>query len=539
MKYCKQSVNSCKNAPFDWVRRNRRLKNDRLCAIIPTIGRDIALLILILNKKGSFAELALFIENHYEKFYATRIIDMEKREQYKRMLMFCTSVVLLVLMTGAFAYIWFAHYADHEVIGIDFYHRGNYVVIVLYAVILLLFCKLFGALKIGRMRAFEGIVSQGLAVLSTNIFAYLQLCLIGNWRFLTNMKPMLWATVADMAVAVVWVLVTRWIYVKLFPPRKLLAVYGSYSPNDLLRKLAARGDKYTIGETISIDRDIEEIKEKIRCYRNVILMDIPDEIRNKLLKYCFEQDVRCYSVPKISDIMIKSAHDVHILDTALLLFRNNGLTVGQSMVKRLFDIVAAAVALVVLSPVMLVIALAIKLCDGGPVLFTQDRLTKDGMVFKIYKFRSLRVNSQSEEYCLTRKRDHRITPVGKIIRATHLDELPQIFNILKGEMSIVGPRPECPSLAEEYGQIIPEFHYRLKVKAGLTGYAQVYGKYNTTPYDKLKLDLTYIKNYSVWLDLKLILLTVKILFQKGSTEGIEAWQTTAATKENLEKIGKA
>ena len=139
----------------------------------------------------------------------------------------------------------------------------------------------------------------------------------------------------------------------------------------------------------------------------------------------------------------------------------------------------------------------------------------------------MRVEKEPRQYVLTRKNDDRITPVGKILRNIHFDELPQLFNILKGDMSIVGPRPECPKLAEEYQQIIPEFHYRLKVKAGLTGYAQVYGKYNTTPYDKLKLDLHYIENYSFLLDLKLIILTVKILFQKENTEGIESWQTSA------------
>jgi len=150
----------------------------------------------------------------------------------------------------------------------------------------------------------------------------------------------------------------------------------------------------------------------------------------------------------------------------------------------------------------------------------------------------MRVRPADEEYCLTKKGDPRITPIGNVLRKLHLDELPQIYNILKGDMSFVGPRPECPELAEEYCQMIPEFKYRLKVKAGLTGFAQVYGKYNTTPYDKLKLDLTYIENYSFLLDLKLVMLTFKILFQKENTEGIEDWQTNAATKDNLEKIGK-
>ena len=141
------------------------------------------------------------------------------------------------------------------------------------------------------------------------------------------------------------------------------------------------------------------------------------------------------------------------------------------------------------------------------------------------------MRSPDLEYCMTRKDDDRITPVGKVIRRLHLDELPQLFNILKGDMSFVGPRPECPNIHKDYCEIVHEFDFRLKVKAGLTGYAQVYGKYNTSPYDKLKLDLTYIENYSILLDLKLMLLTFKVIFHPDNTEGIEDWQTTAALKQ--------
>ena len=236
--------------------------------------------------------------------------------------------------------------------------------------------------------------------------------------------------------------------------------------------------------------------------------------------------------------MLRRSEEIHLFDTTLLLFRNAGLSADQQFVKRFFDVVFSLALLVLASPVMLLIAIAVKACDGGPVLFTQDRLTQNGRVFKLYKFRSMYANREETEYCLTRQHDARVTPVGKLIRNLHLDELPQVFNILKGDMSFVGPRPECPELAEKYRQIIPEFDFRLKMKAGLTGYAQVYGKYNTTPLDKLKLDMVYIERYSFLLDLKLILLTVKILFQKENTEGIKDWQTTAATKENLEKIGK-
>jgi lipopolysaccharide/colanic/teichoic acid biosynthesis glycosyltransferase len=215
----------------------------------------------------------------------------------------------------------------------------------------------------------------------------------------------------------------------------------------------------------------DQLVAKIQEYGSVILMDIPAEVRNKLLKYCFAHDIRCYCVPKISDVMVMSASEIHLFDTALLLFRNMGLTIEQRFFKRALDILVSLILTIVTAPFMLIIALLIKLYDGGPVIFAQDRLTQGGKVFKVYKFRSMRVQNEKAEYVMTRKDDDRITPVGKILRRLHLDELPQIYNILKGDMSLVGPRPETPKLAEEYQQMIPEFSYRLKVKAGLTGFA--------------------------------------------------------------------
>lgn len=459
---------------------------------------------------------------------------MNTRERYKRLLMFLASAVLLLVLTAIFADVWYRCYDSASVMGTVFYRRGNYVVIGLYALMLFIFGRVLGGFRAGSSRVLEGVYTHVLVVLCTNAVYYLQLCLIGKWRFMSNLLPMALMTAADVAVVVLWVLLTRWGYVKLYPPRKLLLVYGKYNPDQLIRKMTSRADKYDIQEAVSVDVGMEEIKDKICHYHNVLLMDIPDEIRNTLLKFCFEQDIRCYSVPKISDIMIKSASEIHLFDTSLLLFRNFGLSIEQRIAKRTFDIFLSLVAIVVSAPVMLIIALCIKLYDGGPVLFTQQRLTENGRVFNLYKFRSMRVREADEVYCLTRKNDDRVTPVGRVLRNIHFDELPQIFNILKGDMSFVGPRPECPELARHYGEVVPEFDYRLKVKAGLTGFAQVYGKYNTTPYDKLKLDLTYIEKYSFLLDLKLLILTFKILFQKENTEGIESWQTNAASREEKE-----
>ena len=458
---------------------------------------------------------------------------MKKKEQYKKLLAVLAAMMLVAVQTGIFAYVWMNVYADK---GAHYFVRGNYIIIALYALMIIFFNKIYSGFRVGYLRLFEAIYCQILSGICVNVLAYLQLCLIGRWQFLTNLVPMIILTVVNILVALVWVCGCKWAYTKSYPPQRMLLIYGDYGPDNLMKKITARHDKYAIEEIISIDRDIGEIEEKILKYHNVMMTDIPADIRNRILKFCFRHDICCYCVPKISDIMIQSAENYHLFDTTLLVFRNIGLTAEQQMMKRLFDLVVSLILSIVTLPVMVVIAICIKAYDGGPVFFTQERLTQDGKIFKIIKFRSMRIQQENQVYTLTRKNDDRITPVGKILRAIHFDELPQMYNILKGEMSIVGPRPECPKLAAEYGEMVPQFDYRLKVKAGLTGFAQVYGKYNTTPYDKLKLDLTYIERYSFLLDLKLILLTIKILFQKENTEGIDAWQTSAATRENLEKI---
>ena len=183
---------------------------------------------------------------------------------------------------------------------------------------------------------------------------------------------------------------------------------------------------------------------------------------------------------------------------------------------------------------MLLTAIAIKIYDRGPVFYKQCRLTKDGKEFYVLKFRSMAVDAEQDGVARlsTGENDSRITPVGKVIRKTRIDELPQFINILKGEMSVVGPRPERPEIAREYEKELPEFSLRLQAKAGLTGYAQVYGKYNTSPYDKLQMDLMYLAKPSLWEDLRIMFATVKILFIPDSTEGIEEGQIIASLRED-------
>lgn len=269
-------------------------------------------------------------------------------------------------------------------------------------------------------------------------------------------------------------------------------------------------------------------QEILERYDGIVLWDINTGLRNKLLKFCYSRSIRVYMMPKIPDIMIQGASQLHLFDTPILFTREYSMTVEQRFVKRAIDIICSLILIIITSPIMIITAVIIKCYDHGPVLYKQVRCTRNMEEFKIVKFRSMRTDAEKDGVArLASKNDDRITPIGKFIRKVRIDELPQLFNILKGEMSFIGPRPERPEIIRQYQEDMPEFTFRTKVKAGLAGYAQVYGKYNTTPYDKLKLDLFYIENYSVWLDIKLMLLTLKILFQPDSTEGVEENQVTA------------
>ncbi len=431
------------------------------------------------------------------------------RERYKRLVMFFASVLVIGLQTANFAYVWYTEYNRRSVIQIFYWRRGNWVLIGLYALILFLMSKLFGALKVGYMRVQDVIIGQICSVICANIIAYIQLALIGRWKFLEHIGPMIRLTGINLMLVIIWVVFMRWVYNTIYPPKSVILVYDQHNPEKLLKNIATRKDKYEIEEAVPVSHGLDYIKDHILNHEACIVGDIPSHERNILVKYCFEMGLRCYCSPKISDIMLMSSEKIHMFDTPLFLMRNRGLTVEQQFIKRLLDIVVCVALTILLSPVLVFIALCVKLYDRGPVFYRQERLTQDGKVFRIIKFRSMRVDSETKSGArLAAKGDSRVTPVGRILRKIHFDELPQLFNIIAGDMSIVGPRPERPEIAAEYEQEIPEFSYRLKVKAGLTGYAQVYGKYNTKPYDKLKLDLTYIENYSLLLDLQLVATTV-------------------------------
>ena len=421
--------------------------------------------------------------------------------------------------------------------GYDFFsfaYMGKYVLMGIYAVLLYAFFQNSECTMFGQLNRVDLIIGQVISLFIVNFVTYFQLCLIEETML--SVTPMLFLFGIEIVVAILLILGYTTLYHKLYAPHDMLLIYGNRRGVGLKIKMDSRKDKYNISKIICVDEGYDKIVQEIPKHDAVILNDVSGAIRNDILKFCYQFRVRTYVAPKLTDIMVRGAKNITLFDTPLLLVKGTGLTPAQRVAKRAMDIVLSSLALLVFAIPMVGVALAIKLEDGGPVFFRQKRMTRGGREFDILKFRSMIVDA--EKYAgavLATEDDPRITKVGKFIRATRLDEIPQILNILKGDMSVVGPRPERKVIADEYCKDIPEFEYRLKVRGGLTGYAQIYGKYNTSPYDKLRLDMMYIENYSLLLDIKLIILTLRIIFSKDSTEGIDVAKENERLAEELLK----
>lgn len=440
-------------------------------------------------------------------------------DQFKRVLRALAALLLIIGMSVLFLFVWKEFYNLRVVF--PFYYRGHWLIVAVYAIFVSIFFYIYGGLKFGYLKYSSIVLSQVLAIICANILTYLEIVLLSA-KFVTP-YPLILMTIIQIMLIFVWTALMSIIFVKTFPPRRLLVLYEEYNPSMMAYKMKRRNDRYKIEGYINIKEVDEKILHNmIRQYDAVLIYDVHSIERNKILKFCYSEAIRVYVTPKLSDILIRSSETIDLFDTPLFLMRNNGISFEQRLIKRVMDIIISLLVLVITSPIMLIVAAAIRLYDGGPAFFTQERCTKDGKVFKIHKFRSMIVNAEKEGKAIpATEHDPRITPIGKIIRKTRIDELPQMIDILQGNMSVVGPRPERVEHVKAYTEEIPEFSYRLKVKGGLTGYAQIYGKYNTTAYDKLKLDLMYIQNYSVLMDIRLIFMTIKIMFLKESTEGFD------------------
>lgn len=434
------------------------------------------------------------------------------------------SLIIICLHTASFLYVLFSGYNRILEAPLD---SGGYLMVALYCGMLFGIFRIMGALRVGYNKKFNIVISHVISILVVNFVAYLQLSLIH--RAFLPVWYMLLLSVVQIAVSILWTVVVFVFDKKYISVKNMILVYGDKSAESIIYKILEREDRYRICETVQYnsetylhDGNFDYVKEKILNYDSVIISRLESSVRNDLLKFCYEHDIEVYLPPRISDIIVRGAKSLDQFDSPLIVCRNCSLSDGQRFGKRLFDIIFSVFGIIISAPLMLAIAIAIKAYDKGPVIFKQKRVTLNGQVFDIYKFRSMITDAEKDNMVIPATDDDpRITPVGNIIRKLRFDELPQLFNILKGDMSLVGPRPERVEHHEAYCQQIPEFDYRTKVKAGLTGYAQVMGKYNTSPYDKLLLDLEYIQKFSFFLDFSIILLTVKIVFMKESTEGFK------------------
>lgn len=441
---------------------------------------------------------------------------MELLYKFRKSIIFFLQSLTVFSIVAVFLNSWTKYYA-----AASFEFKGNYVVVVVYFIMLLVFMSVFGAHKYGTARLHDLIYSTCLATVGTNFFTYFELCLVA--REILSPWGMIIASVLQCLFAFVCCYCTNSVYFLVNHVKNILVVTGgSETSAKLVRKMQSIENRYRIERGISPEKGLDAVKLAIADYDAVLICDDFDKsMQDDLIKYCYSAGKKIYVQPSTTDIILSDSFKAQIFDSPLLVCKTRGLTNEQKAIKRLFDIVVSLIGIIISSPIMAAIAIAIKINDGGPAIFKQNRVTENGKIFNVYKFRSMIVDADKDGAKKAVNDDDRITAVGKVIRPLRLDELPQLFNILFGSMSLVGPRPERTENVHEYTSEYPEFNLRHRVKGGLTGYAQVYGKYNTSPIDKLHMDLMYIENYSFWLDIKLIVMTFKILFVKESTEGFD------------------
>ena len=449
----------------------------------------------------------------------------------KSMIRAMEGLLELIILSVVYYYIWRNEYHPSWLFP-DYPRYGKYVLAGVYGLVAMFMFFNFDGFKFGYLKQGDVFVSQVLALFATNFITYWQLCLIAER--VIPVAPIMLLMGIDIVLALVFSYLFDLLYHSLYVPKRLVMVYGNKEAVRLKVKMETRQDKYRIVKLIPSTDSFDNICQELPKYDAVVINGVEGQLRNEILNFCYSRALRTFVAPKISDIILRGGAEINLFDSPLLLINGRALTYPQRIMKRTFDLIVSAIAAILLTPVFLAVSAAIKLEDGGPVFFKQKRATYDGKTFDILKFRSMIVDAEKYGHSIpATERDPRITKVGAFLRATRIDELPQLLNILKGDMSIVGPRPERVEHMEAYSAEVPEFPLRLKVKGGLTGYAQIYGKYNTSPYDKLRMDMMYVENYSFFLDLKLILMTIRIMLKKESTEGFDKLQELEQQTEEI------
>lgn len=455
----------------------------------------------------------------------TRREELRRQNSRRTFCLRLLKLLVILLQPLLFYYVWVHYYASKMA---DVYlWRGNLAVTVLYGIILLLLTRIYRGFEVGNLEKLELFVSHCLSQFIANCVFYLLsffLC-----ERLVSPLPLLILQGAEMLLLFGWTSFADFYYWKHAGKEQLIILYRSPADLDRTEHLSGFLRRFVVAQKLSLCQYETSLSQEIAKADCVLVVGVDADVRNGILKDCTECGIPAYVLPKTGDILMRGA-DMYLVSGEILLHVAEASPTQEYLIaKRAFDILISLVALIVLSPLMLLTAVAIKLYDGGPVFYRQIRLTKNRQKFKILKFRSMRVDAEKDGLArLSCEGDDRITPVGRLIRACRMDELPQLWNILRGDMTLVGPRPERPEIAAQYETELPAFSLRLQVKAGLTGYAQIYGRYNSEPYEKLQMDLMYINNMSAAEDLRLLFGTLRILLSKESTSGVKAEQATAA-----------
>ena len=457
---------------------------------------------------------------------------MESQQNYRKQLNltgwktfhFAVSVLLFFAAWAVFRY----GRVDHPSL---LRYRYNFFVWAAYAVLLLFFLRTYNGYLLGYSRIRTLIISQFISQLFAVGLIYLAVSI--GWSIWYSPWPFLPLLAAQALLDVVWSRFGTRHYLRLYPPRKTLLIYRNERDRrrfSAIAGLPSRRLYHIAGELRYEGNSFSEIRQEVEKYEALFVAGLDSRCRNGIAKYCQEREIPGFFLPHVGDVIIRGAEHIQSFDSPVLYINRKQLRPEYRIVKRLLDIVFSLAGIAVLSPLLLVTALAIRLQDGGPAIYRQTRLTRNGRQFQIYKFRSMRVDAEKDGVARLSSGDGdpRVTPIGRVVRRFRLDELPQLFNILKGDMSFVGPRPERPEIAEQYYRTMPDFRLRLQVKAGLTGYAQVYGRYNTDPYEKLEFDLLYINHMNLLTDIQLLCATVSTFYAPNSTEGVGENHVTAA-----------
>ncbi len=406
------------------------------------------------------------------------------------------------------------------------YNRTTAITMATFAIVLLLLGNVYGGFQMGARKTRSVFFAILISVILTDLVTYLQLQIMNvnpakNPRLILFGMDFLWfclTMVLQTGIIYTIVRLGDQLYYKLNPPQRCCIIAATQELADhIAEKLNTFPKRYQLCDVLHYHCD--DLHKTIQEHDVVFLAGIPDTEEAAIEAFCYKHGKAMYLAAELEDVIISSSTQVVIDDTLFLHTFRVELTPMQRIVKRLMDVVFSGIGIVVLSPVMLITAILIKFYDKGPVFFKQKRATLNGKIFTIIKFRTMFDHDQSTPHVSTTKNDNRITKVGHVLRRLRIDELPQLFNVFIGDMSIVGPRPEMLENVDRYTRDVPEFVYRQKMKAGMTGLAQIDGKYNTSPKDKIILDLMYIHRFSLMSDIRLMFRTVTVLFRPDSAEG--------------------